>query len=338
MLKDINISIVGFGNIGEWLLSKICFEILNKNLHVSKIICIEPNLNRLKSKISDLIQSLLILESQYDKISICQIIDNLYFTTSFEQVKDCDYLITAYSAPIDKSIKNRSDLLFSNDLITQEIAFQLSKFIPPHCRIINIANPLDIVTWRLQYLTNLPVEQVVGISSQIDIARLAQGINEISGFNYLSIDLSSLNILGEHGPSAVPIFTQIKINQRNIFELLDNEIIEKIKNYSIQKGTQMMEANQCIPPHIAVAQATVNCLKSWVSKCPTKMTLCCWNQVYHTYLGTEVYISEAGISPTNLLSDLSQEEEMALNFSAKTIKNEYLKLKERELTKVTLCI
>ncbi|MBA3537141.1 MAG: hypothetical protein H0T84_11115 [Tatlockia sp.] len=335
MIKDINIAIVGFGNIGEWVLSKICFGILNNNLHVSKIVCIEPNLNRLKSKISDLIQSLLILESQFDKKSICQIIDNLYYSTSFELLKDCDYVITAYSVPIDKSIKNRSDLLFSNDLITQEIAFQLSKFVPPQCRIINIANPLDIVTWRLQQLTNLPVEQVVGISSQIDIARLAQAIREISGFDYLSIE--HLNILGEHGPSAVPILTQIKINQRNIFDLLDNDTIEKIKIYSIQKGTLMMEANGCIPPHIAVAQATVNCLKSWVSKSQTKITLCCWNQVYHSYLGTEVYISEAGIIPTNLHYDLSQEEEKALNFSANTITNEYTTLKERESVKATLC-
>ena len=338
MIKNINISIVGFGNIGEWVLSKICFEILNNNLPVSKIVCIEPNLNRLKSKISDLIQSLLILEPQYDKKSICQIIDNLQLTNNFEQIKDSDYIITAYSVPMDMSIKNRSDLLFSNDLITQEIAFQISKFSPPHCRIINIANPLDIITWRLQHLSKLPVEQVIGISSQIDIARLAQGIKEISGFDYLAIDLSSLNILGEHGPSAVPILTQIKVNQRNIYELLEEEVIEKIKNYPIQKGTQMMEENQCIPPHIAVAQATVNCLKSWVSKSQTRMTLCCWNQVYQTYLGTEVYISEAGIVPTSLLANLSQEEEMALNFSAKAITTQYLKLKEREVPKALLCI
>ncbi len=331
-----NISIVGFGNIGEWVLSKICFEILNKNLNVKKIVCIGTNLNKLKSKISDLIQSLLILESQFDKKSICQIIDNLYYSTSFELLKDCDYVITAYSVPMDKSIKNRSDLLFSNDLITQEIAFQLSQFVPSHCRIINIANPLDIVTWRLQYLTNLPIEQVVGISSQIDIARLAQAIKEISGFDYLSIE--HLNILGEHGPSAVPILTRIRINQRNIFELLGNDIIEKIKKYSIQKGSLMMEANGSIPPHIAVAQATVNCLKSWVSKSQTKITLCCWNPAYHSYLGTEVYISNEGIIPTNLHYDLSQEEEMALDFSAKTIKNEYLKLTEQESAKATVCI
>lgn len=327
MSKSISIAVIGLGNIGEWIVSKLCLEILNGNLNVNKIVCIGLDSGKLESKLSDIIQSLLILESQYDKKSICDIISNLSYTKNFEQLDNIDYIITTFSAPMNESIKNRSDLLFLNDIVTKKIALQMSRFIPTYCRIINITNPLDVITWRLQQLSNLPSNQVVGISGQIDTARFMQGINEIAGIDYLSIDQSSITILGEHGLSAVPILSQIKINQQNIFNLLDYEAIEKIKNYSLMKGTQMMYANQRIPPHIAIAQAAVNCLKSWGSQLQSTMTLCCWSPEFQAYLGTQVNISKSGIIPTNLLQHLSNKEKEGLKYSANCVIQDYLKLK-----------
>lgn len=329
MINGINIAVIGLGNIGEWVVSKLCMEALHNNLAVNRIVCIGTRPDKIKSKISDIIQSLLILESQYDRGAICNLINTLSCSTNFEQLDNIDYIITTYSTPMNESIKNRSDLLFSNDMLTQKIAFQMSRFIPDHCRIINITNPLDIITWRLQQLSKLPVEQVVGVSGQIDSARFMQGINEIAGIHYLSIDQSSIHILGEHGPTAVPILSQMKINQQSISNLLDHESIEKIKDYALTKGTQMKCANQNIPPHIAIARAAVNCLKSWESPIKSTMPLCYWSHKYQAYLGSQVHISESGITPTNLLESLTSEETKALDFSAMSIIQDYLKLNNR---------
>lgn len=330
MHNSINIAIVGIGNIGEWILSKLCDEILRTDSIVEKILCIDINYNTLESKVSDVIQSLLLKIPVYGKNKIITLINAISFSTTYEHISLVDYIITAYSVPLNEKIKERSDLLIYNDKITQNVAKNILKNTSDkNYKIINIANPLDITTWRMQELTGVPHNQVIGISGIIDCTRFAQSLHENLNICYSDINFNSLKVLGEHGPSMLPILRQATVNNYPL-NRIDEKTKKEICHDTAQKGTNMLLANNKIAPHIAIAQGVINCLFAWISQRATKMCLSVWNEDYKAFYGSEVYISLDGIIHTDFLMSLTPEEQELFHKSVKNVRECYKFLSDRQ--------
>lgn len=110
--------------------------------------------------------------------------------------------------------------------------------------IVNVSNPVDVLTYMIQRETGIPSHKVIGSGTVLDTSRLRYILSE-----RLGVDVNDVHamIIGEHGDSAVPVWSKanisgtplddfIKINA--LSEALDKE---KIYNEVQQSGATVIK-------------------------------------------------------------------------------------------------
>lgn len=317
-----NIAIIGVGNVGEWLLNAILTEVyFDKIKKIGNIYLMGRSKEKLRSKFDDQIHGF-IIDSCYERANsknIDLLSRKIIFTEDYSVLKDVSYVITAFGAPMDKEIKQRSDLLFKNNEIAFNIAEKLRNFCNKEALIVNIANPLDVITWQLQEYSGFPTDQVIGVSGILDTARLAQAIQHTLNIKYEDIDLNSLVVLGQHGPAMVPLLSNVKVLNKPLLKIATEEQIDKIIFFTKHKGTEMMENFGKIPPHVGTAKAIITILSALFNNRAAMLPCSVWNEEYQSFIGTLVRISnKISIKP----SDLNVKEKIAMTESANEIKRD----------------
>lgn len=159
-LTNKTIAIIGVGRIGEQLVKELLCSLLQNKLNfVSKIIGICKNQDKLDAQFSDLLHTLLLNNTCFSSNQPKQldtIYSNFLFTTDYKHLKNADLIITCFSVPLSKDHKSRKELLNANAKIAKHVATQ----IRAHCIrtpvLINLTNPVDVITWYLQDLSKLP--------------------------------------------------------------------------------------------------------------------------------------------------------------------------------------
>ena len=113
---------------------------------------------------------------------------------------------------------------------------KIGKKIKSNCEspiVLIISNPVDVLTYYFLKETNFSRNKVLGIASSLDSSRFRYLLSEKTGVKQSQI--SETYVLGEHGDSMVPIFSNVKIKGRNILEILTSkekeEITRKTKDY-----------------------------------------------------------------------------------------------------------
>jgi L-lactate dehydrogenase len=74
--------------------------------------------------------------------------------------------------------------------------------------ILMVSNPVDVLTYKFQQWSGLPVHKVVGSGTVLDSSRLKFHLGE-----KLGVDANDVNafIIGEHGDSQIPLWSHITI-------------------------------------------------------------------------------------------------------------------------------
>ncbi|XP_026882450.2 L-lactate dehydrogenase B-A chain isoform X1 [Electrophorus electricus] len=144
------------------------------------------------------------------------------FLKTHKITADKDYSVTANSRIVvvtagvrQQEGESRLNLVQRNVNIFKHIIPQLVKY-SPHCVLVVVSNPVDVLTYVTWKLSGLPKHRVIGSGTNLDSARF-----RFLMAKKLGIHTSSFNgfILGEHGDSSVPVWSGTNVAGVNLQSL-----------------------------------------------------------------------------------------------------------------------
>lgn len=106
-----------------------------------------------------------------------------------------------------------SDNSLLTDLIFHDATFEKEPFV------IAITNPVDVIAYRTWLASGIPAEKIVGTGTFLERMRLAHYLSETLRVPSSQIDAW---VLGEHGDSQVPIFSQTYVNGVRVEDLISD--------------------------------------------------------------------------------------------------------------------
>ena len=107
----------------------------------------------------------------------------------------------------------------------------MPKKIKCHCPsaiVLLISNPLDVLTYFFQRETQLSRLKIIGIASSLDTSRFRYFISK--KFNVSQSSISNALVLGEHGDSMVPVFSNVFVDKNLLFSMIGGDDIFSITN------------------------------------------------------------------------------------------------------------
>lgn len=245
---------------------------------------------------------------------------SIHGTDDFSKINGSDIIVITASTGI--YMKNRTEMINTQVIMIKEIAKQIKKHCPSAIILI-VSNPLDVLTYVFQKETQFSRNKVIGIASSLDSSRFRYLLSE--KFKVKQSQITDAIVLGEHGDSMVPIFSRVKINGKNILELIDNKeeqiISTEIQNY--WKSLRLLKSRS----QFGIAKNTFDVMKSIIKNdelfIPASIVL---NGEYgekDVSMGIPVKINKDGIKEIIEIK-LNESENKLLKISAQTIRD-YIK-------------
>ncbi len=148
---------------------------------------------------------------------------SIHGTDDFSKINGSNVIIITASTGI--YLKNRTEIIDAQVKMIKEITNQIKKYLPLAIVLI-VSNPLDVLTFVFQKETQLSRNKVIGIASSLDSNRFRYLLSE--KFKVKQSQITDALVLGEHGDSMVPIFSRVKINHRNLLEIINKSEKERI--------------------------------------------------------------------------------------------------------------
>ena len=205
------ISIIGSGRVG----ASIAFLCISNSLDDVLLV------NRTKSKAIG--ETLDISNAIPENSNV-----SIHGTDDFSKISGSDIVVITASTGI--YLKNRTEMMDAQVKMIKEIANQIKKYCPLAI-ILVVSNPLDVLTFVFQKETQLSRNKVIGIASSLDSSRFRYLLSE--KFKIKQSQITNALVMGEHGDSMVPVFSRVKINEKNALEII-NEVEMKVISTEIQ--------------------------------------------------------------------------------------------------------
>lgn len=204
------ISIIGAGRVG----SAVAFLVAQSGLDDLVIV------NRSKNKA---LGEALDVNNTIPEKSLISVIG----TDDFSEIKNSDVVVVTVSGGMIR--EDRTDLLPFNVPIVSEICKNLRKYADD-TKVVVVTNPVDIITYQILKQTEFPRERVVGMGSSLDSSRFRYLLAKELGVKQGNIEGL---VVGEHGPTMVPLFSNAKSKGKriNLLEKKTDEITCELRNY-----------------------------------------------------------------------------------------------------------
>jgi L-lactate dehydrogenase len=221
------IGVIGVGSVG----ATIAYTLTISNV-VDEIILIDKNEARSRGEALD--------------ISHCVpfVSPSIIRAGGYEDIADADIVIVTASVP-SLNLKSRFDLTKKNAPIIREISENI-KNSGFNGILLNVSNPVDILSYFFYKWTGLPADKVIGTGTVLDSARFRYLLGKNCGIDPRSVHAY---ILGEHGDSEFPVWSQANVAgmplkesccncEKNCDDRVFEEIFEeaKVSAYHIIKG------------------------------------------------------------------------------------------------------
>lgn len=123
-------------------------------------------------------------------------------------------LIVVTAGARQKEGQTRLDLIESNKQIFKKIIPPLAKHSPRAIMLI-VSNPVDILTHLALKYSKFPANRVFGTGTMLDTIRLQSHISEKIKVNPRDIQAY---ILGEHGDTSFPVWSDANVGGKSIFD------------------------------------------------------------------------------------------------------------------------
>lgn len=188
-MKQAKIAIIGTGSVG----STVAYSLITRSIS-AEIMLVDINKEKCKGEVLDLSDSL----SFSDTYKVRE--------ATISETKNCDIIIIC-AGIAQKPGQERTDLVKTNKKIVSSIIDDL-KPIGKNTIIICVTNPVDAITFFALKESELPHNRIFGTGTLLDTIRIKGLISE-----KLQISEQSIYgyILGEHGQSQVPVWSNTRI-------------------------------------------------------------------------------------------------------------------------------
>jgi len=294
------ISIIGSGKVG----SAIAFLCISNSL--DDVLLVNRTKDKAIGKALDISNAI----PENSNVSI-------HGTDDFSKISGSDIVVITSSTGI--YLKSRTELMDAQVKMIKEIASQIKKYCP-FAIVLIVSNPLDVLTFIFQKETQLSRNKVIGIASSLDSSRFRYLLSEKFGIKQSQI--TDALVMGEHGDSLVPIFSRVKINEKNVLEIIDEAekqtISTEIQNY--WKSLRTLDSRS----QFGIAKNTFDVIRSIIKNdeltVPASIVL---NGEYgekDVSMGIPVKINKDGVKEIIVIK-LNQSESNLLKISAQTIRD-----------------
>jgi L-lactate dehydrogenase len=197
MIQRRTVGIVGTGNVG----TAAAYAMFNQSL-ASEILLLDQDTRRAEGEAMDLMHG-----QQLVGGITCRAVE-------YPALSNAQIIVLSAGASQQSPDQTRLDLLRRNAEIFREIIIQLDKHAP-NAILVVATNPVDVLTYICQELSSRSNRRILGTGTLLDTARFRALLGRHYGVDPRSVHAY---ILGEHGDSEVPIWSNATIGGQSICE------------------------------------------------------------------------------------------------------------------------
>ena len=294
------ISIIGSGKVG----SAIAFLCISNSL--DDVLLVNRTKNKAIGKALDISNAI----PENSNVSI-------HGTDDFSKISGSDIVVVTASTGV--YLKSRTEMMDAQAKMIKEIANQIKKYCP-FAIVLIVSNPLDVLTFVFQRETQLSRNKVIGIASSLDSSRFRYLLSE--KFKIKQSQITNALVIGEHGDSMVPVFSRVKINEKNVLEIMDETekqtISTEIQNY--WKSLRILDSRS----QFGIAKNTFDVIRTIIKNdeliMPASIVLNGEYDEKDIAMGIPVKINKDGVKEIIKIK-LNESERNLLKISAQTIRD-----------------
>lgn len=197
------ISVIGAGNVGASVASALVLRNVAEQIAIVDIFG-----NVAKAKAIDLMQSAAVFNLNISVVG----------GSEYVLISDSDIVIITAGSP-RKDGQSRDELLQINANVIKTVAQNIRAYAP-NSIIINVTNPLDILTYVAFMYSGFQKNRILGMAGELDSARLKYEI--LSNLDIKSSDFGA-KIIGLHNDKMVILPENISIELGSNFDNITNE-------------------------------------------------------------------------------------------------------------------
>lgn len=207
MKNTAKVVLIGAGAVGNSFL----YAAINQGI-ASEYVIIDAFENIAEGNTLDFADSQAVLPNPFEKIKC----------GNYSDCKDADIIVITAGRP-QKPGETRLEMVSGNARIMKLIAENIKASGFSGITII-ASNPVDILTLIYQEVTGFNPNKVIGSGTTLDSARLRRLVAEKLGVS--SIDVKAF-LIGEHGDTAVPVWSQCEIMGQPLQKYIDDKRINQ---------------------------------------------------------------------------------------------------------------
>ncbi len=178
-------------------------------------------------------------------------------TNDYADIEGSDVVVTTSGVP-RKPGMSRDDLIETNGKIARQVAEHIKRHAP-EAVIIQVANPLDAITYVIAEVTQIPKNKIMGMAGVLDSARYRYFIAEELGISVK--DVQGV-VLGGHGDTMVPVPSLAMVGGAPLPSLLSAERIEAIINRTRKGGAEIVNLLKTGSAYYAPSAASFEMLEA----------------------------------------------------------------------------
>lgn len=299
--------IVGTGAVG----TAYAYSLINQGF-ITELVLIDINEEKAKGEAMDLIHGMAFASSNIDVKS-----------GNYEECSDADIVCIAAGAN-QKPGETRLQLLENNAEIMKSITKEVVKSGFDGIFLI-ASNPVDILSYICQKESGFPASRVIGSGTILDTARFKVLLSE-----YFEIDPRNVHavIIGEHGDSEVPVWSQASIGTENLDKVLErrnnkNDIDELNKIFIQVRDAAYEIIKRKDVTNFGIGMSLVRITKAILNNEHSILTVSCLLEDKYgqndIYMSVPAVVNQKGIKDI-IEIDLNEKERMQFQKSATTIR------------------
>ena len=219
---------------------------------------------------------------------------------------------------------DRTELISKNKAIVKDVAEKIKRFAPDSI-VIQVSNPIDILTYVMKKATGFERERVIGMGGLLDSQRLALYISRA-----LKVKPHEINplVMGEHGESMVPVFSKSLFQGKPVSRLLSEHQTEKIEKETRASGAEVigLKGATVFAPSTAITGMVESIIRDKKKTIPVSAYLEGEYGLKDICIGVPAVLGKSGIEKIIEL-ELSEAEDKAFRKSAEKIRNMVARLR-----------